>query len=81
MLFSTTIALLFCLSAVSIHALEKCPGASSDSQDDFQSKFDAAPIVIYGTVSEIKNTDVTLKVNCVLKGSVPVSTVEVPQLC
>jgi hypothetical protein len=79
MLFSTTIALLFCISAVSINALERCPGVSNDSQEDFKYKYDAAPIVAYGTVSEVKDKLVTLKVSCTLKGSLPVSTVELQQ--
>lgn len=80
MLFSTTIALCFCIFAVSINGLERCPGASSDSQDDFKWKYDAAPIVAYGTVSEVKANTVTLKISCTLKGQLPLSTIELGQL-
>ncbi len=80
MLYSTTIALLFCMFAVSIHGLEKCPGASNESQEDFKWKYDAAPIVAYGTVSNVQKTTATLTVSCTLKGQLPVSTVELTQL-
>jgi len=80
MLFSTTIALLFCIFAANTNALEHCRGPSSDSQEDFQWKYNAAPIVAYGTVTDAKNNMVTLKVSCTLKGQLPVSTVELSQL-
>jgi hypothetical protein len=79
MLFSTTIALLFCISAVSINALERCPGVSNESQEDFKWKYDAAPIVAYGSVSDIKDKIVTFKVSCTLKGQLTVSSVELQQ--
>jgi len=79
MLFNTIIALLFCISAVSINALERCPGASSESQEDFKWKYDAAPIVAYGSVSDVKDKTVTLKISCTLKGPLPVSTVDLQQ--
>jgi hypothetical protein len=72
--------LLFCISAVSINALERCPGVSNDSQEDFKYKYDAAPIVAYGTVSNVQKTTATLTVSCTLKGQLPVSTVELTQL-
>jgi hypothetical protein len=80
MLFSTTITLFFCIFAVSINGLEKCPGASNDSQDDFKSKYDAAPIVAYGIVTDVKANVATLKISCSLKGQVLASTVELTQL-
>jgi hypothetical protein len=80
MLFSTIIALFFCIFAVNINGLEKCPGASSESQDDFKWKYDAAPIVAYGTVTDVKNNIATLKISCALKGPLLVSTVELTQL-
>lgn len=79
MLFGTTIAVLFCISAVSISALEKCPGAASDSQEEFKWKYDTAPIVVYGTVSDVKNNMVTLTITCTLKGALPLTKVEVSQ--
>jgi len=79
MLFSTTIALLFCFSAVSIHALERCPGPSNESQEEFKWKYDSAPIVAYGTVSDVKDKIATLKVTCTLKGQLSVSSVELQQ--
>jgi hypothetical protein len=81
MLFSTTIALFFCIFAVNINGLERCPGVSNDSQDDFKWKYDSAPIVAYGTVTDVKNNIATLKISCTLKGSLVVSTVELTQLC
>jgi len=54
MFSSTTIALLFCISIANINALERCPGASNESQEDFKWKKDAAPIVAYGTVTDVK---------------------------
>jgi hypothetical protein len=80
MLFSTTIALFFCIFAVSIHGSERCPGASNESQEDFKDKFDAAPIVAYGSVTGVKSNTATLKISCTLKGQLPVSTVELSQL-
>jgi len=80
MLFSTSIAVFFCIFAVNINGLERCPGASSDSQEDFKLKYDTAPIVAYGTVSDVKNNIATLKISCALKGQLTVSTVEVTQL-
>jgi len=80
MFFSTTIALFFCIFSVSINGLERCPGASNESQDDFKWKYDSAPIVAYGTVSDVKNNIATLKISCVIKGQLPVSTVELTQL-
>jgi len=79
MYFSTIIALLFCISAVSINGLETCKGPSTDAADDFKPKYEAAPIVVYGTVSDIKDKEVTLKVNCSLKDPLPVTSVEVQQ--
>jgi len=79
MFFTTIIALLFCISAGNINGLEHCPGVSSESQEDFKWKYDAAPIVAYGTVSEIKNKDVKLDIKCTLKGTFTVSTIEVSQ--
>jgi hypothetical protein len=81
MLFSTTIGLVFCIFVVSINGLERCPGASNESQEDFKWKYDTAPIVAYGTVSDVKNTLVSFKISCVLKGQIIVPTVEVTQLC
>jgi len=80
MFVRTTIALFFCILAVSINGLERCPGASSESYEDFKWKYDAAPIVAYGTVSDVKNNIATLKISCVIKGQLPVSTVELTQL-
>lgn len=81
MLSNTIFALMFCMFAVSINGLERCPGASSESQEDFKIKYDTAPIVAYATVTNLKNNLVTLQINCTLKGSLPVSLVEVTQLC
>jgi len=80
MFVRTTIALFFCILAVSINGLERCPGASSESHEDFKYKYDAAPIVAYGTVSDVKGTIATLKISCTLKGQLPASTVELIQL-
>ena len=80
MISSTTFAVVFCMLAVSIYGLEQCPGASSDSQDDFKWKYDAAPIVVYGTVSNVQKNVATLTVSCALKGQITVSTVELTQL-
>jgi len=83
MFFTTIIALLFCISAGNINGLEHCPGVSSESQEDFKWKYDAAPIVAYGTVTEIKNNnaklEVKLEVKCTLKGQLTVSTLELSQ--
>jgi len=79
MIFPTILALLFCISAASINGLEHCQGASSDSQDDFKWKHEAAPIVAYVTVTDIKNNNAKLEVKCLLKGQLTVSTLEVPQ--
>jgi len=79
MLFSTTIALFFCIFAVSIHGSERCPGASNESQEDLKWKYDAAPIVAYGTVTSVEKNTVKLTVNCSLKGQLPVSIVELTQ--
>jgi hypothetical protein len=80
MLYSTTLAVVFCMLAVSIHGLEQCPGASSESQEEFKWKYDAAPIVVYGTVSNVQKNVATLTVSCTLKGQFTVSTVELTQL-
>jgi hypothetical protein len=80
MLFRTTIVLFLCIFTVSINGLERCPGVSSESQEDFKWKYDAAPIVAYGTVSDVKNNIATLKISCTLKGQLLVSTVELTQL-
>jgi len=72
--------LLFCIFAANINALERCPGPAIDSQEDFQWKYTAAPIVAYGTVTDVKNNMVTLKISCTLKGQLPVSTVELSQI-
>jgi len=77
---TVTIALLFCISAISINALETCPGPAIDSQEDFKVKYDAAPIVIYGNVINVKDTAVTLTVTCTLKGSLSVTKIEASQL-
>lgn len=74
------IALFFCLSVVSIHALEKCPGAARDSQEDFQWKFDAAPIVVFGTVSDVRSNMASFTINCVLKGSLSLNKLELAQM-
>lgn len=81
MFYKTILTLIFCIFAVNINALERCPGASNESQDDFKVKYDTAPIVAYATVTDIKNNLASLKISCTLKGSLPVSTVEVTQLC
>jgi hypothetical protein len=66
--------------AVSIYGLERCPGASKESQEDFKWKYDVAQIVAYGTVSNVQKNTATLQVSCTLKGQLPVSTVELTQL-
>ncbi|UJR15992.1 hypothetical protein I4U23_002911 [Adineta vaga] len=78
--FIATIAIFFCISAVSIHAAEKCPGSSVDSQEDFKWKYDAAPIVVYGTASEVRNNLVSFTIKCLLKGSLTAAKLELPQL-
>jgi hypothetical protein len=80
MFIPTIIALLFCISTVSINALEHCSGASAESQDEFKWKYDTAPIVAYGLVSDLKNNLATFQVSCILKGQLPVSTVELSQI-
>lgn len=78
------IAVLFlalCLSLTSIQGAEQCPGASPmDSQEDFKWKYDAASIVAYGTVMEVKNNVAKFQVSCVLKGAMPQLTIDLPQL-
>lgn len=76
----TIIALSLVILAVNIHGLEKCSGPSSDSHEEFKWKYDAAPIVAYGEVTSVQKDTATLTVKCTLKGSLPVSTVELTQL-
>ncbi|CAF1069590.1 unnamed protein product [Adineta ricciae] len=74
-----TLALVFCISAVNVRALDLCKGSSSDAQEEFQWKLDNAPIVVYGTATEVKNQNVTFTINCVLKGSLPVNKIYLGQ--
>ncbi|CAF0957826.1 unnamed protein product [Adineta steineri] len=75
-----TLALLFCISAVTINAAETCQGPAIDSQEDFKWKYDEAPIVIYANVVSVKDALVTITVNCTLKGSLDTARIEVSQL-
>ncbi|CAF1206225.1 unnamed protein product [Adineta ricciae] len=74
-----TLALVFCISAVSVRALELCKGSSDDAQEEFQWKLNNAPIVVYGTATEVKNQNVTFTISCVLKGSLPVNKIYLGQ--
>lgn len=81
MKFFSTIAVIVCLSIFQLHAAEKCPGpALSESQDDFKWKFDAAPIVAYGTADSVTNNVAKFQIRCLLKGQVPVTELDLPQL-
>ena len=75
------ITVIVCLSVFQLHAAEKCPGpALSESQEDFKWKFDAAPIVAYGTVASVTNNVAKFQITCLLKGQVPLAELDVPQL-
>lgn len=74
------IAFLCCIVAVNAQNLQKCPGPASDSQEDFQWKYDAAQIVAFGKAMEVNKNKVTFAVSCTLKGDLPVSTLELDQL-
>lgn len=76
----TIIALIIAILAVNIHALQKCSGPSSDSQDEFQPKYDAASIVAYGEVASVQKDTATFTVKCTLKGSLSDSTIQLTQL-
>jgi len=80
MFYRLTFAFIFCILAVSAQNLEKCTGPASDSQEDFKWKYDAAPIVAFGKVAEVRNTKVIFTVSCTLKGDLPLSTLELDQL-
>ena len=70
MLSNTIIIFLFYFLIANINALERCPGASADSQEDLLWKFNASSIVVYGKVTEVNNNTVTLKISCRLKRSI-----------
>jgi len=73
------IALLFCIFTVNIYGLEHCSGPAEDSLAEFKVKYDAAPIVAYGIVTDVKSNTATFKVNCTIKGHLPIPTLELSQ--
>jgi len=80
MLTNTLFIVLFCFSIASINGLERCPGASDDSQEDLPWKYNASSIVVYGTVTEVTGNTVTFKINCALKGQIIPSTIQLNQV-
>ncbi len=81
MLFNPIIIFLICFSLASINALERCPGPSTDSQEDLTWKFNASSIVAYGKVTEVNGNRVTLKISCPLKSQLLESTIQFNQIC
>lgn len=76
MYFSSTIALLFCLTIHQSHAAVTCPGATSKmSDEDFKWKYEAASIVAYGSVLEVTNNVAKFMVFCNLKSHLPLPEV------
>jgi hypothetical protein len=81
MLFNPIIIFLICFSLASINPLERCPGPSTDSQEDLTWKFNASSIVAYGKVTEVNGNTVTLKIICPLKSQLLESTIQFNQIC
>ena len=81
MMFTSFLAVVLCVSAVSVNAADRCPGASlADSQEDFKFKYDAAPVVAYGAVSAVRNNVATFQIRCVIKGQLSLPSLDLPQL-
>ena len=76
---NTFTVFLVCFSAVSLQALNPCPGASGNSQEGFPGKFNTSPIVAYGIVSEVRDTEVAFKVRCTIKGQLTDSIIKFTQ--
>jgi len=68
------------LLIANINALEHCPGISADSQEDLLWPFNASSIVVYGTVTEVNNNTVTLKISCRLKGQLTEPIIQLNQV-
>jgi len=81
MFYRLAIALVFCFVAVNsqVQSLQRCTGPASDSQDDFELKYNAAPIVAFGKVTEVKGNKATFTVSCTLKGDLSVSLITFEQ--
>lgn len=83
MFYRLAIALVFCFVAVNSQNpnsnLLKCTGPASDSHEDFEWKYNAAPIITFGKVTEVKGNKATFVVSCTLKGDLPVSSITFEQ--
>ena len=80
-MIASFLAVVLCVSAVSINAAERCPGASlAESQEDFKWKYDSVPIVAYGSVMAVQNNVAKFQIRCVLKGQLSLPSLDLPQL-